>query len=174
MANIVSKALQTDTQTLALEVVSLYREGLEGEAEGLCSEKISGLLQAYSLNYVLKSCTKAYREAIYQAYYGNPTHPHARGEDGSDLLSCTVTTHPHLGGEYTKNYPSQEACDRLTPTWVGKTPGLRGYRPELVRLTPTWVGKTHPFYWVSATSSLSCVSTGRSGTQHRRPRYSCQ
>jgi hypothetical protein len=72
MANIVSKALQTDTQTLALEVVKLYREGLEGEAEGLCSEKISALLQTYSLNYVLKSCTKGYREAIYQVYYGNP------------------------------------------------------------------------------------------------------
>jgi hypothetical protein len=72
MANIVSKALQTDTQTLALEVVKLYREGLEGEAEGLCSEKISALLQTYSLNYVLKSCTKAYREAIYQAYYEIP------------------------------------------------------------------------------------------------------
>lgn len=72
MTHTVSQALTTDLQALAREIVRLYSEGLESQAEGLAQDKVSALLEDYSLSYVVKSCTKVARESIFEAYYGYP------------------------------------------------------------------------------------------------------
>jgi hypothetical protein len=92
MVSPVSQALTVELQTLAREIVRLYREGLESQAEEIALQSVTDLLSRYSLTYVVKSCTKVVRESIYQEYYGYPfPGKQATEEERKQYFSSPVT-----------------------------------------------------------------------------------
>lgn len=70
MAANVSQAILLDAAEFATQLLSHYPDN-ETEGRALATAKIEDLLKGFSPTYVLKGCTKAYREAIYTAYYGH-------------------------------------------------------------------------------------------------------
>jgi hypothetical protein len=56
--------LQKDAETLAANVVALWKAGKSVEAKKLCDEKIEALLEKYAASTVVKNCHQIYRKQI--------------------------------------------------------------------------------------------------------------